>query len=330
MNNETQSYGGIIWRQFRASRLAFASLIFAVFMILIAVFAPVIANDRPLLMKFGGKWYAPALSVSKDLRDIDLSNIRNESALTFAIMPPITYRPGTYDLNAVLSPPSSKHVLGTDGDGRDTAAQLIWGARISLSVGIVAVGITVIIGIFFGSLAGFYGGAVDILISRLIEVILCFPTFFLILAVLAFVGPSIYNIMIVIGFVGWTGVARLVRADFLRLKKRDFVVAAVVSGSSDARIMLRHILPHAMAPVLVSASFGVAGAILFEAALSFLGFGVPPSTPSWGSMLSAAQSYMDTAWWLTIVPGSAIFLVIMAYNLIGEGLRDAVDPNLKA
>ena len=167
------------------------------------------------------------------------------------------------------------------------------------------------------------------IISRLIEVMICFPTFFLILAVLAFVGPSIYNIMIVIGVTGWTGVARLVRGEFLKLRNRDFVRAAIVVGGSDWRVIFRHILPSSIAPVLVSATFGIAGAILAESALSFLGFGVPPSTPSWGSMLSQAQQFMDIAWWLTLAPGFAIFTTITAYNLIGETIRDAVDPNLR-
>jgi len=242
---------------------------------------------------------------------------------------PIGYRPGSYDLDAVLAPPSLRHIFGTDGDGRDVAAQLVWGSRASLSVGIVAVGIAVAIGLVMGLLAGFYGGFVDIVVSRLIEVMLCFPTFFLVLTVLAFVGPSIYNIMIVIGVTGWTGVARLVRGECLKLRRREFVVAAEVAGASDTRIMWRHILPNSLAPVLVSATFGVAGAILVEASLSFLGFGVPPSDPSWGSMLSQAQQFMDIAWWLTLVPGFAIFATITAYNLIGEALRDAIDPNLR-
>ena len=158
---------------------------------------------------------------------------------------------------------------------------------------------------------------------------ICFPTFFLILAILAFVGPSIYNIMIVIGLTGWTGIARLVRGEFLRLKSQDFVAAAVASGASDARIMFKHLLPNSLSPVFVSATFGVAAAILVESSLSFLGFGVPPYVPSWGGILSESREYMDVAWWLTLVPGFAIFITITAYNLVGEGLRDAIDPRMK-
>jgi len=254
---------------------------------------------------------------------------RSLSKGLWTLSAPIPYSPGSYDLGAILKAPSRNHILGTDGDGRDIAAQLIWGARVSMSVGIVAVGIATVIGVLLGLIAGYFGGWMDLTISRFIEVMMCFPTFFLILAVLAFVGPSIYNIMIVIGITGWTRIARLVRGETLKVRGREFVSAARVSGAKNRRIMWRHILPHVLAPVLVSASFGVAVAILAEAALSFLGFGVPPSVPSWGSMLSQAQEFMDVGWWLTLVPGSAIFVTIMSYNLIGEALRDAIDPNLK-
>lgn len=248
-------------------------------------------------------------------------------ALTASWLSP--YSPDSYDLEKILLPPDRIHWLGTDDLGRDVLSRLIYGARVSLSVGFVAVSIYVLIGIVLGALAGYYGGWVDIVISRAIEVMMCFPTFFLILAVLAFVGPSIYNIMIVIGITQWTGIARLVRGEVLKFREREFVMAARQAGASDARLIFRHLLPNALAPVLVSASFGVASAILTESALSFLGFGVPPQTPSWGSILSQAQAYMDVAWWLTLAPGLAIFLTITAYNLVGEGLRDAIDPRLK-
>ncbi len=239
------------------------------------------------------------------------------------------YSPTAYDLNSILMSPNRLHLLGTDDQGRDVLSRMIFGARISLSVGFVAVSLYIAIGIIVGAIAGYYGGWIDVVISRFIEVMLCFPTFFLILAILAFVGPSIYNIMIVIGLTSWTGVARLVRGEFLRLKNQDYVAAAKVCGASDRRIIFRHLLPNALAPVLVSASFGVASAILIESSLSFLGFGVPPYVPSWGGILSASREYMDVAWWMTIVPGVAIFLTITAYNLVGEGLRDAIDPRMR-
>ena len=190
-----------------------------------------------------------------------------------------------------------------------------------MSVGFVAVAISIIIGVIIGALAGYYGGKTDLLLSRFIEIIMCFPTFILILTILAFLRPSIYNIMMVIGFFGWTGVARLIRAEFLKLKKQEFVLAAKALGLSDFRIIFSHILRNALAPILVSATFGIAGAILTESALSFLGFGVPPPTPSWGEIISQANNYVDFAWWLTIFPGVAIFITVVSFNLIGEGFK---------
>jgi peptide/nickel transport system permease protein len=206
---------------------------------------------------------------------------------------------------------------------------MLYGTRISLSVGFVAVGLYVVIGIILGALAGYFGGWVDILISRAIEIMICFPTFFLILAVLAFVGPSLINIMAVIGLTSWPGIARLVRGEFLKLRGQDFVLAGKVTGSSAGRLIFRHILPNSLAPVFVSATFGVASAILIESSLSFLGFGVQPPTPSWGEILSQSRDFMDIAWWLALFPGLAIFVSITAYNLVGEGLRDAIDPRMK-
>ncbi|MBI1909324.1 MAG: ABC transporter permease [Deltaproteobacteria bacterium] len=239
------------------------------------------------------------------------------------------YSPTEYDLNSILLPPSVDHWLGTDEEGRDVLSRMIYGSRVSLSVGFIAVALYVIIGVIFGALAGYFGGWVDMLISRLIEVMFCFPTFFLILTVLAFIGPSLINIMIVIGITSWTGIARLVRGEFLKLRDQDFVIAAKATGAGALRLIFRHILPNSLAPVLVSATFGVSSAILIESSLSFLGFGVQPPTPSWGEILSQSRDFIDIAWWLTLFPGLAIFITITAYNLVGEGLRDAIDPRLK-
>ncbi|MBI2340304.1 MAG: ABC transporter permease [Deltaproteobacteria bacterium] len=213
------------------------------------------------------------------------------------------YSPTAYDLDSALVAPGAVHWMGTDEQGRDVLSRLIYGSRISLSVGFVAVGLYVLIGMIVGALAGYYGGKIDILISRTIEIVMCFPTFFLILAVLAFVGPSLFNIMIVIGVTGWTGIARLVRGEFLKLRNQEFVAGIQAAGASAGRIIFRHILPNALAPVMVSASFGVASAILIESSLSFLGFGVQPPTPSWGDILSQSRDFMDIAWWLTLFPG---------------------------
>ncbi len=237
--------------------------------------------------------------------------------LLAVLAPVIAGDPGAINIADRLLAPSWRHPLGTDDLG------------ISLLVGFVAVGIATFIGIWLGALAGYYGRWVDSLIMRFVDIMLCFPTFFLILAVIAFLEPSIWNIMIIIGLTGWMGVARLVRAEFLSLRERDFVLAGRALGASDARLIFRHILPNALSPVLVSATLGVAGAILTESALSFLGIGVQPPTPSWGNMLIAGKQTLGTAWWLSAFPGLAILITVLGYNLLGEGIRDALDPRLK-
>jgi len=237
--------------------------------------------------------------------------------------------PAAIDVSQSLQPPSLIHPLGTDDLGRGVLVRLLYGARISLLVGFVAVGISSLIGIALGALAGYYGGWTDTLVMRFVDIMLCFPTFFLILAVIAFLNPSIWNIMIVIGLTSWMGVARLIRAEFLSLRERDFVQAAKAIGASDLRLIFRHILPNALSPVLVSATLGVAGAILTESALSFLGIGVQPPTPSWGNMLITGKQTLGSAWWLSVFPGLAILITVLGYNLLGEGIRDALDPRLK-
>lgn len=237
--------------------------------------------------------------------------------------------PGYIDVSRQLLPPSWQFPMGTDDLGRDVLARILYGARISLLVGFVAVGIATAIGVMVGALAGYYGGWVDSIIMRFVDIMLCFPSFFLILAVVAFLEPSIWNIMIVIGLTSWMGVARLVRAEFLSLRERDYVQAAKALGARDTRVIFLHILPNALSPILVSATLGVAGAILVESALSFLGIGVQPPTPSWGNMLIVGKQTLGTAWWLSVFPGLAILITVLGYNLLGEGIRDALDPRLK-
>jgi peptide/nickel transport system permease protein len=239
------------------------------------------------------------------------------------------YPPDRIDTTAILEGPSYEHYLGTDVLGRDVLSRIIHGAGVSLSVGFVAVGISTLIGILLGSVAGYYGGAVDRIVMRFVDVMLCFPSFFLILAVIAFIGPSIWNIMIVIGVTSWMGVTRLVRAEFLSLRERDFVQAAISQGAGDLRIIFLHILPNALAPVLVSATLGVASAVLLESGLSFLGIGVQPPDPSWGNMLTEGKDNIEIAWWLSVYPGLAILITVMGYNLLGEGIRDTLDPRLR-
>ncbi len=234
--------------------------------------------------------------------------------------------PNQIDIKNILSAPTPEHLLGTDQLGRDLFSRMVYGSRISLSIGFIAVGIATFIGIALGSIAGYYGGKLDSLIMRFIDIMLCFPTFFLILAVIALLEPSIFNIMAVIGLTSWMGVARLIRAEILSLKEREFIEAARACGAGDFRIVSRHLIPNAIAPVLVSATLGVAAAILVESALSFLGIGVQPPTPSWGNILIDGKATLGVAWWLTLFPGLAILLTVLGYNLLGEGLRDALGP----
>ncbi len=319
----------MVARQFRKNRLAVPALGMILFLFAVALAAPFLAGETPVyLVKDGQRYIFPNVIKYKSLRGMDFSEWQPGPS-DYAIRPPIPYAPERSNLRDRLQGPSAKHLLGTDDRGRDVLSRMIWGARISMSVGFIAVGIAIVIGMAVGAVAGYYGGVVDLAVQRIIEIVMCFPTFILILSLIAFLPPSIYNIMVVIGITGWTGVARLVRGEFMRLRESDFATAARATGLSDARIMFRHLLPNALSPVLVSATFGVAGAILTESALSFLGFGVPPPTASWGELLSQSQRFVDRAWWLVTFPGFAIFITVTAFNLVGEGLRDAMDPRLK-
>lgn len=239
------------------------------------------------------------------------------------------YDPNVINVDALLLPPSPTHLMGTDALGRDVFSRILYGGRVSLWVGFVAVGIATSIGLVLGLISGYFGRIVDEIIMRGVDVMLCFPSFFLILAVIAFLEPSLTNIMIVIGLTGWMGVARLVRAETLSIRERDYVQAARAAGASSTRIIFRHIMPNAVGPVLVSATLGVAGAILTESSLSFLGLGVQPPDASWGNMLMDGKEVLGIAWWLSVFPGLAILVTVLGYNLLGESLRDWLDPRLK-
>lgn len=265
------------------NQLAFWGLLFVVLLVLVALFAPLLAPHDP--------------------SSIDLVNR--------------------------LVAPSWEHPFGTDQLGRDLFSRMVYGSRISISIGFVSVGISLLIGMLIGSIAGYFGGRCDTLLMRFVDIMLCFPTFFLILAVIALLEPNIFTIMAVIGVTSWMGVARLIRAEILSLKEQEFILAARAIGAGSSRIILRHLIPNALTPVLVSATLGVAGAILVESSLSFLGIGVQPPTPSWGNILTEGKSVLGIAWWLTLFPGLAILVTVLAYNLLGEGLRDLLDPRVK-
>jgi peptide/nickel transport system permease protein len=237
--------------------------------------------------------------------------------------------PNRHDTRKVLAPPSRSHWFGTDQLGRDVLSRVLYGSRVSLAVGFVSVGIATLIGILLGAVAGYRGGTVDGVIMRLVDLMLVFPRFFLLLAVLAFLQPSIWTIMVVIGLTGWMGVARLVRAEFLTLREREFVIWSESIGASALRIVVRHILPNAIAPVLVAMTLGIPAAILTESGLSFLGLGVQPPYATWGNILNDGKDSIEIAWWMTLYPGLAILITVLSYNLLGEGIRDALDPRLR-
>lgn len=224
-----------------------------------------------------------------------------------------------------LEPPSFRHWLGTDNLGRDVLTRLLAGAHTSLTIGFVAVGVSLSIGVVVGAVAGYRGGWIDGLLMRMVDAIMCFPTFFLILSVVAILGPNIWNIVVVIGLVSWTGTARLVRAEFLSLREMQYAQAARAIGLSGVKIMFKHILPNAMAPILVTAVLGIPAAILTEASLSFLGFGVQPPQPTWGNIIADGKTYILDAWWLILFPGLAILATTLAFYLAGDGLREAVN-----
>jgi peptide/nickel transport system permease protein len=237
--------------------------------------------------------------------------------------------PTRIDIKNILAPPDRIHWMGTDELGRDVYARTLYAARVSLNVGFVAVGISLLIGMVVGALSGYYGGTIDDFLMRFTDMMLSIPTFFLILATVAFIGPSLLNIMIIIGITSWMGVARLVRGEFLSAKEMDYITAIRALGAEDHRIIFRHLLPNTLSPVYVSGILGVAGAILVESSLSFLGLGIQPPTPSWGNILMAGKDNIEIAWWLSFFPGMAILITVLGYNLLGEGLRNLLDPRLK-
>jgi peptide/nickel transport system permease protein len=330
----TQAFWGRVWRQFKRNRLALAGLYVVIVLVAVALGADVLANDKPLYMVYRGTTYFPVFyGYLVDLGlahwPAELANVDFRAlAVERAIWPPIPYRPNRIDLTNPFAPPSAEHWLGTDKLGRDVMAGIVHGSRYSLSIGFVAVGIAVVIGVSLGALAGYFGGWVDLAISRLFELMLAIPTFFLLLTIAAFLRPSIFYTMIIIGLTSWVGIARFTRNEFLKVRSLDYITAAAALGLPDRRIMFRHILPNALAPVLVSVVLGIAAAILVESGLSFLGIGVPADTVTWGSILNEARSN-TFAWWLAVFPGAAIFTAVIAYYLVGEGLRDALDPRLK-
>ena len=297
------------WRIFKRNRLAYASYLYLLLLLIVAVVGKVLT-----------RWI-----IVFDSQTVRLSE---------KFLPPLTAFTSTITPEED-APAFDMYLMGTDELGRDVFARMLEGTSVSLTVGFVAVGISVLLGIFFGGLAGYYGKkklafiSVDTLIMRFVDIMLCFPTFFLILTVVALLPPSIYNIMIVIGLTSWMGTARFVRAEFLALREQDFIAAARSQAIPGWRIIFIHMVPNAIAPVLVSATIGVATAILTESSLSFLGFGVQPPDATWGNILADGKQFIFDAPWITFIPGFTILFVVLAFNLCGEGLREAFNPKLK-
>jgi len=320
-----------VWRRFKHNRIALAGFYVVCLLTFMALCADFIANDKPYYLNYRGKGYFPILRSylvgaklaqwPAELLNVDFKRLQGARAL----YPPVPYRPTNINLLEPLEPPSAKHLFGTDKLGRDVAAGMIHGSRISLSIGFVAVGIALLIGVVLGAIAGYFGSWVDLAISRIFEIMLSIPTFFLLITIAALLPPSIFLTMTIIGATSWVGMARFTRNEFLRIRNLDYVTAAVALGVSDRKVMFKHILPNALAPVIVSVVFGIGGAILVESSLSFLGIGVPAELVTWGSILQEGST-TTFAWWLAVFPGFAIFITVLAYYLVGEGLREVLDP----
>ena len=339
------------WHRFRRRKLAMTALGFVLLLALAAIFSPAIAGTKPIVCKYKGSLYFPAVSYFNPRWENEIfyrdkfrkrfpKNLKEKDPDSWALWP-LLYQDPYRRVSADEWPgqpgnptgadgaPSRLNLLGTNQAGVDVFAQLVHGTRIALLVGFVSTGIAAAIGIVIGALAGYLGGWIDILLSRLIEVVMCIPSLVLILTLIAILEqPTIWHLMAVLGITGWTGIARLTRGEFIKLKESEYVVAARALGASWRRIIFRHILPNALAPVLVPITFGIAAAILVESALSFLGFGSPPPNPSWGTLLNAGRENLNM-WWLILFPGMAIFFTVLAYNLIGEGIQEATDPRLR-
>jgi len=271
------------WRRLKKNKLAMIGLGIIIFLIIVAIFAPLISPYNPI------------------------ERIKEESSLS----------------------PGRAHLFGTDLLGRDIFSRVVYGSRISLEVGIIAVGISVAIGLFFGALAGYFGNVPDVVIMRMADIFFAFPYILGAIAIMTVLGPGLMNIFIAIGILGWASFARIFRGSILSIKNKEYIEAARALGASNFRIIIKHIFPNAFAPIIVYATMNVGTAIIVEAALSFLGLGVQPPTPAWGKMLSESLNYIDIAPWMMFFPGLAIVITVLGFVLLGDGLRDAFDPRLK-
>jgi peptide/nickel transport system permease protein len=354
------------WKRFQRNPRSLFALGILIALFVTGGLSPMIAGTRPIVCRYKGSLYFPCLGYYPQLIGLESGSLENPIFTTdrfrgtfpanlkkkdpdsWAIWPLVYADPyrktKAFDWQVEDKPvpgfesvvgadnnlgPSNGHPLGTDEFGRSVLARMVHGTSIALLVGFVSVGISLLIGLTIGSAAGFLGGRVDMALSRFMEVVQAVPSLILILALIAIIErPTIFHLMAVLGCTSWVGIARLTRGEFLRLKTLDYVTAARALGFSTPRVIVKHVLPNSLAPVLVSVSFGIAGAILTESSLSFLGFGVQPPTPSWGAILKSG--FADySQWWLILFPGLGVFIAVLTYNLIGDGLQHAIDPRLR-
>ena len=320
----SDSLWGLTWQRFRRSRLATFALVYVGVATFVALLAPLIANRKPLLAKTAAGWTSPALA---DFWNPDFD--APTAPATSTLSAPVPYSPNTIDLASRLESPSRDHYLGTDDLGRDVAARMIHGARVSLVVSLVAIVVGGALGTAMGLISGYFGRWVDAVIMRLVDISLSLPTILLALVLVAAVGPSFATVIIVLVVLLWARYARLVRAETLSIKERDFIARARVAGASHARIMARYIFPNVVNSLVVLATLQVGYVILLESALSFLGAGLPRPTPAWGLMIADGRELIVTAWWVSMFPGLAIMLTVLALNLLGDWLRDHLDPKLR-
>ncbi len=343
-------------RRFKKNKMAIVGLIMVCFLVFVALFADVLANNKPIVLvtenglffpavldvpvyiKYNGEVYWPIFSdkfieLVKREKKVAYDDVMQIASyyggkVKFKLMPPIPYSYDEVNLDEVRQFCSKKHWLGTDEKGRDILARIIHGSRVSLEVGVISQLIALAIGVVLGLVAGYFGGWIDNLIMRITDIVFAFPFLLFVMAITSVVRPGIDVVFIAMGLVGWPSYARLVRAQVLSVKEMEYVQAAVVLGASTPRVLFVHILPNVTAPIIVQATLGMAGAILAEAGLSFLGLGAQPPTPSWGLMIHSAQVDIDPYWWMSIFPGLAIAFAVLAFNMFGDGLRDALDPKM--
>ncbi len=336
------------WSRFRRQRLAMTALIFVLFLALIAIFSPAIVGTKPLICRYKDHLYFPAMGYFYEAWENPIfkadgiknsyPNMKKNDPESWAVWPLLYQDPlrrvkdgewAGVSGNVRNKSPNRLNLFGTNAWGQDVFAKMVHGTRIALLIGFVSTGIAAVIGIVVGAAAGFFGGWIDWLLSRAIEIMMCIPVLIVMLALISIIEePTIWHLMVVIGVFGWTGIARLTRAEFLKLKQLEYVTAAKALGFRWPRLIFRHILPNALAPIIVPITFGIAAAILIESTLGFLGIGNPDKT-SWGRLLSEGKENLQM-WWLIVFPGAAIFLTVLAYNLIGEGIQQSTDPTLKA